>query len=98
MTSAIEPESFLYDEADTGVATITLNRPERLNALTFEVYRELTETFRSLGDLPSVRAVRVTEAPSTVRTSSLRSARAGRPLIASVITVSVSVASHSRWR
>ena len=33
------PESFLYAlDPDTGVATITLNRPERLNALTFEVY------------------------------------------------------------
>jgi enoyl-CoA hydratase/carnithine racemase len=54
-----EPRSFLYSESD-GVATITLNRPERLNALTFEVYRELTETFRALQARRSVRVVVVT--------------------------------------
>ena len=32
-------------DAATAVATITLDRPERLNALTFEVYRELREVF-----------------------------------------------------
>ena len=42
------PTSFLYELTDSGVATITLNRPERLNALTFEVYRELTDTFAAL--------------------------------------------------
>ena len=34
---------FAYDLADDGVATITFNRPDRLNALTFEVYRALTD-------------------------------------------------------
>jgi len=40
-----------------GVATITLDRPDRLNALTFEVYRELAETFESLHDVPTVRSI-----------------------------------------
>ena len=54
----ISPKSFLYAlDASTGVATITLNRPDKLNALTFEVYRELTDTFRALGGEPGVRAV-----------------------------------------
>jgi enoyl-CoA hydratase/carnithine racemase len=44
-TTQIEQKSFLYAEADSGVATITLDRPDRLNALTFEVYRELTDLF-----------------------------------------------------
>ena len=52
----IEPESFLY-EVREGVAWLTLNRPERLNALTFEVYRELTDTFAALRTEDEVRVV-----------------------------------------
>jgi enoyl-CoA hydratase/carnithine racemase len=59
----IAPASFLYAlDAATGVATITLNRPDKLNALTFEIYQELTDTFRALGDEPGVRAVIITGA------------------------------------
>jgi enoyl-CoA hydratase/carnithine racemase len=54
--SNIDPKSFLY-EVTEGVATITLNRPERLNALTFEVYHELTDTFAALKDERDVRVV-----------------------------------------
>ena len=57
----ISPKSFLYEERDA-VATITLNRPERLNALTFEIYRELTDTFAALRTEQSVRAVIITGA------------------------------------
>jgi enoyl-CoA hydratase/carnithine racemase len=57
----LEPKSFLY-EARNNVAWITLNRPERLNALTFEVYRELTDTFRALREEEAVRAVVITGA------------------------------------
>ena len=46
----------------TSVATITLNRPERLNALTFEVYRELRDTFQRLDSEPGVRAIIITGA------------------------------------
>ena len=42
----LEPKSFLYEERG-GVGWITLNRPERLNALTFEVYEELTRVFQA---------------------------------------------------
>ncbi len=55
----INPSSFLY-KAEAGVATLTLNRPERLNALTFEVYRELTETFALLRNETEVRVVVIT--------------------------------------
>jgi enoyl-CoA hydratase/carnithine racemase len=59
----LSPKSFLYGvETDTAVATITLNRPERLNALTFEVYTELRDTFRALDTEPGVRAVVITGA------------------------------------
>ena len=60
---AIAPRSFLYAlSPDTGVATITLNRPERLNALTFEVYAELRDTFHALDSEPDVRAIVLTGA------------------------------------
>jgi len=57
----IRPESFLYAlDAGTGVATVTLNRPDRLNALTFEVYEELRDTFLALDTEPGVRAIVLT--------------------------------------
>lgn len=56
------PRSFLYEKSDNGVATITLNRPERLNALTFEVYRELAGTFAALQDDSEARVVVITGA------------------------------------
>ena len=57
----IEPRSFIYEvDEDSAVATVTLNRPERLNALTFEVYRELRDAFRVLDREEGVRAVLLT--------------------------------------
>ncbi len=55
----LQPKSFLY-EVREGVAWVRLNRPERLNALTFEVYRELTDAFAALEHEREVRAVVVT--------------------------------------
>ncbi len=55
------PENFLYQHVD-GIATITLNRPDRLNALTFDVYRELKEVFLALDTEPGVRAIVLTGA------------------------------------
>lgn len=56
------PTSFRYQQTAAGVATITLNRPDRLNALTFEVYRELTDTFAALRTETDVRVVVITGA------------------------------------
>jgi enoyl-CoA hydratase/carnithine racemase len=53
------PEHFLWAFAD-GVATVTLNRPERKNPLTFDSYAELRDTFRALTAAPSVKAVVLT--------------------------------------
>jgi enoyl-CoA hydratase/carnithine racemase len=39
--------SIIY-EVDDGIATIRLNDPDRLNALTFDTYRELERVFESL--------------------------------------------------
>ena len=52
---------FLYEVAN-GVATITLNRPEVMNALTFEVYAQLRDLFASLRSDDAVRAVILTGA------------------------------------
>jgi enoyl-CoA hydratase/carnithine racemase len=57
----IAPRSFRYElDPATAVATLTLDRPERLNALTFEVYEELRATFDALDTEPGVRAVLLT--------------------------------------
>jgi|SRR6266545_177167 len=50
---------------DDRVATITLDRPERKNPLTFESYAELRDTFRMLGAAHDVRAVVLTGAGGT---------------------------------
>jgi hypothetical protein len=42
---SIAPRHFRWS-VDGAVATITLDRPERKNPLTFEAYAELIETFR----------------------------------------------------
>ncbi|MGZ8282034.1 MAG: enoyl-CoA hydratase family protein [Allosphingosinicella sp.] len=47
---------------DDGVATVTLDRPERKNPLTFESYAELRDTFRELVYAKAVKAVVVTGA------------------------------------
>ncbi len=48
--------------ADGRVATLTLDRPDRKNPLTFESYRELRDLFRALPDASDVRTVVLTGA------------------------------------
>jgi len=50
------PKHFRWEVKDR-VATITLNRPERKNPLTFESYAELRDTFQRLNHADDVRAV-----------------------------------------
>jgi enoyl-CoA hydratase/carnithine racemase len=58
---ALATKTFRYaHDVATGVATITLDRPERLNALTFAVYEELRDTFARLDSEPGVRAIVIT--------------------------------------
>ena len=54
-----DPKSFLYEER-AAIALITFNRPERLNSLTFEIYRELTDLFATLAHRKEVRVVVIT--------------------------------------
>ena len=56
-----QPKHFHWQLADR-VATITLNRPEKKNPLTFDSYAELRDTFRRLGTEASVKAVVLTGA------------------------------------
>jgi enoyl-CoA hydratase/carnithine racemase len=53
----LSPRTFRYTVDDRGVAHVTLDRPDRINALTFAVYAELEDTFRRIGGAPGVRAV-----------------------------------------
>ena len=53
------PATFGYVD-EGGVATITLARPDRLNALTFEMYAELRDLFAALAHESGVRAVVIT--------------------------------------
>ena len=59
--SNYSPRHFLLAVVD-GVATATLNRPERKNPLTFESYRELADFFRACAFDDNVKAVVVTGA------------------------------------
>lgn len=56
-----QPKHFRW-QLDGKVATVTLNRPERKNPLTFESYAELRDTFRNLVYANEVKAVVVTGA------------------------------------
>jgi len=51
----------LYEVGDH-TATITLNRPERLNAITFEMLLELSRALRKAADDPQVRVIVLTGA------------------------------------
>lgn len=52
-------DSFVYETND-GIATIRLNDPERLNALTFQTYRDLEKIFAELATDKSVKVVVLT--------------------------------------
>lgn len=56
----LSPKTFKYELAASGVATITLSRPDTLNSLTFEVYEELRDAFAALDHEDAVRAVLLT--------------------------------------
>src|SRR5688572_12464644 len=54
-------QTILYEQ-DGGVLTVTLNRPERLNAATDTMLKELQDAFKQAGRDKSVRAVILTGA------------------------------------
>ena len=56
-----EYETLLIDKQDT-ILTITLNRPERLNAVNYAMHEELPDVFARVGQDPEVSAVVLTGA------------------------------------
>src|ERR1700752_2532766 len=61
LLAGYEGRHFKY-EVEGKVATITLNRPERKNPLTFDSYAELRDTFRALPTADAVKSVVITGA------------------------------------
>ena len=59
--STFEPQHFRL-AVDGPVATVTLDRPEKKNPLTFESYRELTDFFLACSQDEAVKAIVVTGA------------------------------------
>ena len=51
---------FRFDVRDNGVAVLTLNRPDTLNSLTFEIYAQLERLFVDLEADTSVKVVVLT--------------------------------------
>jgi enoyl-CoA hydratase/carnithine racemase len=54
--AGFQAKHFIWEVAGK-VATVTLNRPERKNPLTFESYAELRDVFRALRNAPDVGSV-----------------------------------------
>src|ERR1700733_7426834 len=56
----IAPKTFGYECAPNGVATLTFERPDKLNSLTFAVYREMADVLEAIEEHDEVRAVIIT--------------------------------------
>ena len=67
---------------DAGVATVTINRPQRKNAVTGDMWGQLAETFRALSADAEVRCVVITGAGGEFCSGADLSARSasGRPV------------------
>ena len=65
MTDTVGPQTYetlLWEVADDGILTLTLNRPDALNAFTVTMARELEQAFRRVNTDDAVAAVVVTGA------------------------------------
>jgi enoyl-CoA hydratase/carnithine racemase len=58
---SIQPRHFGWS-VEGRVATVTINRPERKNPLTFESYRELSDTFHKLRHVEEIKSIVITGA------------------------------------
>jgi enoyl-CoA hydratase len=55
-------ETMVFEETEPGIGLLTLNRPERLNAMNIEMVDEFYELFRRLDEQPDIRVLIVTGA------------------------------------
>ena len=55
-------DTIIFDTDDQGIATVTVNRPDKLNALNNEVLNELAEVFKRIQVNEEIQAVIVTGA------------------------------------
>ncbi len=47
-------------DVDAGIAVLTINRPEKRNALTLELWRNIGSIFTSLGERSDIRVIVLT--------------------------------------
>ena len=73
--TALSPRTFRFEISD-GIATVTLDRADTLNALTLDTYRELRDIFYSLQDDPLAPAA-IADRAASVRAVILTGAGAG---------------------
>jgi enoyl-CoA hydratase len=86
----------LVDRPAPGVAQVTLNLPERMNSMSFDVMVPLRERLRELSDDNEVRAVVLTGAGRGFCSGADQSGERGRmPNIAGLTQATVACA---RWR
>ncbi|MFP8881024.1 MAG: enoyl-CoA hydratase [Myxococcota bacterium] len=56
------PESVIVERSETGIVTVTLNRPKKKNAIAFPMWQRLTEIFREVAQNPADRVLVLTGA------------------------------------
>jgi len=53
----LQAKEFVTTEIADGIAIVTMRRPDKRNALSLEVMRELLRTFTAIGENPELRVV-----------------------------------------
>jgi len=53
----MKPYEYLLVEADAPIAVMTMNRPDRRNALSLALMEELIDCFRALSEKQDIRAI-----------------------------------------
>ena len=53
----MKPYEYLLVEADAPIAIVTLNRPDRRNALSLALMEEMIDCFRTLSQRQEIRAI-----------------------------------------